>query len=152
MQTASWSTKPRASGGLEVADTILRNTNFFMFHKCSWKFLEKQFDLCLQISLFLHSINSYTLFSEQVGFCSLLIWRGSRVKFWPTLYSKGDSREKLEQPKEGQLHSRNNSCSLSTGNKTGTLGARCLFWTSENFFPELETTLTGFQENFTRVL
>lgn len=152
MQIASWSINPCASGGLEVADTILRNTNFFRFHKCSWKFLERQVDLCLKISLGLHSTNSYTLFSKQVGFCSLLIWRGSRVKFWPTLYSKGDSWEKLQQPKERRPHSRNNSCSLSTGNKTCMLGARCLFQTSDNFFPELEATPTGFQENFTRVL
>lgn len=34
----------------------------------------------------------------------------------------------------------------------GTLGARYLFQTSNNLFPELEGTLTDFQENFTRVL
>lgn len=75
-------------------------------------------------SLGLHSTNSYTSFSKQVGFCLLLIWRGSRVKFRPTLYSKGDTREKLQQPKEEQPHSRNSSCSLSTGNKMGTLSSK----------------------------
>ena len=105
----------------------------YLFLHVSQAFLERQIDLCLQIPLGLHSTNSHTLFSAQAGFCSLLIWRGSKVKFWPTLYSKGDCREKLQQPKEGQLHSRNNS-SISTGNRTGTLGARCLFQTSDNFF------------------
>jgi len=37
MQIDSWSTKPCAFGRLEVADLMLRNTYFFMFHKRSWK-------------------------------------------------------------------------------------------------------------------
>lgn len=30
----------------------------------------------------------HVAFSEQAGFCSLLIWNGSRVKFWPILYPR----------------------------------------------------------------
>lgn len=69
--------------------------------------------------------------------------------------SEEGSREKLQQLKERQLHSRNNSYSLSTGNKNGHPQRNVFIPNSTPalfFFPGLEETPPGFQENFTRVL
>lgn len=57
---------------------------------------------------------------------------GVKGKILTNFVSEEGSREKLklQQLKERQLHSRNSSCSPSTGNKPGTLGEMCLFQTA----------------------